>query len=102
MSRPWSWLALPVSDMTPPAREAHPLLLNEWAVASRGFQNARVPRFGDLRSIEIGKLAMNSAHLVSGPVLGHEQRDLVTLVEIIEIHNRSVFVSGSTFGLSVA
>ena len=35
-------------------------------------------------------------------VIGHEQRNLMTMIEIIEIHVCSLLVSGSTNGLSVA
>jgi hypothetical protein len=41
---------------------------------------------GDARSVAIGEFAMDPANLVGGPVLGHEQRYLVSLIEIIEIH----------------
>ena len=53
---------------------------------SRSQRRAPLPRVGDARSIEISEFAMNPADLLGRPVLRHEQRNLVPLIEIIEVH----------------
>lgn len=86
MNRRWSALAAQAFGATVPAREAHPPLRRVSAAASGCSQRrAAVPRFGYARSIEIGKFAMNSANLVAGPIFRHEQRYLVSVMEIIAI-----------------
>jgi hypothetical protein len=43
-------------------------------------------RVGDAFSVAFAELTVNLANLLGAPVLGHEQRDLVALVEVVEIH----------------
>ena len=73
--------------------------------AASGYSQRRVGllRLGDPRSVQVGKLAVDPANLVHRSVLRHEQRNLMSLIEIIEIHKiLPSSVSGSTVGLSVA
>src|SRR5690349_10312272 len=94
MSRPWSGPGVPVSGMTRPAREAHPPLLSVSSVALPQLR-AALPHFCNARGAPLSKSAMNLAHLGRRPVLGHEKRHLMALIEIIEVHKCSVLASGS-------
>lgn len=77
-----------VFDTTRPAREAHPPPLYGSADALyRSLRRVRTPGFINLRGIEICELAVDSANFVGRAMFGHEPRNLVTLIEIIEIHN---------------
>lgn len=87
MSRQWCGRASQGAGTRLPVREVHQLPLSAWAAASRGSQlPARLPLLGDAGCIQFDEFTMNAANLVGSPILRHEERHLVPLVEIIEIH----------------
>lgn len=87
MSRRWSALAAQAFDTTPPVREAHLRLRRVRAAASRRSQGRVGPlHLGNPRGVQVDKLAVDPANLVGGPVFRHKQRNLMSLIEIIEIH----------------
>jgi hypothetical protein len=87
MNRRWFVLGAQAFDTTLPAREAHPRLRRVWAAASAcSLSDAGVPRFGDALRISISKFAMDPPDRIRPTILRHEERYLVSLVEIIEIH----------------
>ena len=47
---------------------------------------ASLPRVGNARSIQVGKIAVDLANSGAGPIFRHKERDLVSLVEVVEIH----------------
>ena len=45
-----------------------------------------VPGFRNARSIAFAELAMNAARFLRRRIVGHEQRNLMAVIKIIEIH----------------
>jgi hypothetical protein len=93
--RPWprpssrlaSALVSPAGGKKQPAREAERRYPHGRPFRSSDSQRcARTFGTGDACGISSGQLAMSPARFLRVSVLGHEQRHLMALVEIIEVH----------------
>src|SRR6476469_1602538 len=56
----------------------------------------------DIVCITVRKLAMNAASLLAARIFGPEQRDLMALIEVIEVHGRAPHRKRELGGLSAA
>lgn len=90
MTHFWSVLGQRGGDMRRPAHEARPQPRrgNAAALSSRDRQHGPFS-VSDLPGVALGEFAMHAARRIRARVVGHEQRHLMSVIKVIEIHSHA-------------